>query len=351
VAGSVVVTNGAFDNTKTYSHSAIAVGDTTVTITDSEGGIQTLNLQTPATTAVAASTTPIAFTPATMGGTTVTPVTASSTKPAILTLSDGSTITQTSGTYVEGYSQPFTTILSVYDSLGNVHNLPVYFTKTSVDSVNGNSWTVSLNPDGSATKILEEEDGSLTTVTMGDTGLRFNLNGKYVAGNGTATLTLTNGSKGTPTAANTTNVQSVSLDLTQLTQFSGNNTVNGTTNGNAAGTLESISIDSSGVITGTYTNGQRQTEAQVAVAQFTNASGLTKTGNSLYQESNNSGTANVKTAADLGVTITPSALEMSNVDVANEFADMIITQRGFQSNSKIVTVGDEMLETVINMKR
>jgi flagellar hook protein FlgE len=87
------------------------------------------------------------------------------------------------------------------------------------------------------------------------------------------------------------------------------------------------------------------------VAQFNNASGLTKTGSSLYQESNNSGTANVKTASDLGVTITPSALEMSNVDIANEFSDMIITQRGFQSNSKIITVGDEMLETLIGMKR
>ena len=57
------------------------------------------------------------------------------------------------------------------------------------------------------------------------------------------------------------------------------------------------------------------------------------------------------TAADLGVTITASALEMSNVDIANEFSDMIITQRGFQSNSKMITVGDEILETVINMKR
>jgi flagellar hook protein FlgE len=95
----------------------------------------------------------------------------------------------------------------------------------------------------------------------------------------------------------------------------------------------------------------RQSEAQIAIAQFTNASGLTKTGSSLYQESNNSGTANVKTAIDLGCTITPSALEMSNVDIANEFSDMIITQRGFQSNSKVITVGDEMLETLINMKR
>ena len=112
-----------------------------------------------------------------------------------------------------------------------------------------------------------------------------------------------------------------------------------------------MSVDTSGVITGTYTNGVKQTEAQVAVAQFNNASGLTKMGDSLYQESNNSGVANIKTAADLGCKITPSAIEMSNVDVANEFTDMIIPQRGFQSNSKIITVSDEMLETLVNMKR
>ena len=91
--------------------------------------------------------------------------------------------------------------------------------------------------------------------------------------------------------------------------------------------------------------------AQVAVAQFNNATGLEKQGSSLYRESNNSGEANIKTAATFGVTLTPGALEMSNVDIADQFSDMIITQRGFQSNSKIITVSDEMLETLINMKR
>lgn len=74
-------------------------------------------------------------------------------------------------------------------------------------------------------------------------------------------------------------------------------------------------------------------------------------GDSLYEESNNSGQVDIKTAEEQGCKITPSALEMSNVDVANEFTDMIITQRGFQSNSKIITVSDEMLETLIQMKR
>ena len=96
----------------------------------------------------------------------------------------------------------------------------------------------------------------------------------------------------------------------------------------------------------------KQAEAQVALQRFTNPSGLEKTGDSLYQDSNNAGkSGEPNTATALGATITPSALEMSNVDIANEFTDMIVTQRGFQSNSKIITVSDEMLETLINLKR
>ena len=257
-------------------------------------------------------------------------------------LSDGTTSVKTSGSYTMGYSLPLTTSLNIYDTLGNAHSVIVYFTKTKTDSINGNQWTAQINLDGSGSTTVTEPDGSTTTISMADTTLQFTTTGKYSEGSGNLNLTLTNGSTGS---------QSINVDLSQLTQYAGNSTINGTTDGNAAGTLKSVSVDSSGVITGTYTNGVKQAEAQVAIAQFTNASGLLKTGSSLYQESNNSGTPNVKTATDLGVTITPSALEMSNVDIANEFSDMIITQRGFQSNSKIITVGDEMLETLINMKR
>ena len=143
----------------------------------------------------------------------------------------------------------------------------------------------------------------------------------------------------------------VTVDLTNLTQYSGSDTIKADYDGNAAGTLKEINADQSGILTGTYTNGEKRSLAQIAVAQFDNAQGLTKKGANLYTESNNSGTANIKTVSALGLTLTPSALEMSNVDIANEFADMVVTQRGFQSNSKIITVGDEMLETVINMKR
>ena len=258
---------------------------------------------------------------------------------ATVTLADGTKQTVTSGAYKVGHGIPVTTTATVYDSLGTAHKIPVLLEKSG-----SNTWTVTLK-DGQTTATIAESDGTTTTVSLaGGTTLPFTTKGAYdskTGTNGILNITYGNGASG----------QAVTLDYTALTQYAGNSTANASTDGNAAGTLSSVSIDSTGTTTGTYTNGVKQTEAQVAVAQFNNASGLTKTGNSLYQQSNNSGTANVKTASSLGVSITPSALEMSNVDIANEFSDMIITQRGFQSNSKIITVGDEMLETLINMKR
>ncbi len=330
---------GSYDSSMTYKVGSISGTALTLAAYDSSGNAQTAYDLTVNLTA-APSATPTVGDAATI--TSLGSSTASTANPVIVTLSDGTTLTETSGTYTTGYTLPLTTTVTVYDSLGNSHSIPVYFTKTLTDSTNGNQWTVSVNTDGSGTVDIPESDGSTTTVTMADAVIQFTTDGKYSSGSDTITLTLANGA---------TTGQTITVTLSDLTQYAGNNTINGSADGNAAGTLSSIAIDSSGIITGTYTNGVKQAEAQVAIAQFTNASGLTKTGNSLYQESNNSGTANIKRASDLGVTITGSALEMSNVDVANEFSDMIITQRGFQSNSKIITVSDELLETVINMKR
>ena len=262
--------------------------------------------------------------------------------PTIITMSDGTTYTQTVGRYLIDQSLPVSTVITAYDTLGNAHNIPVYFTKTKVDSVVGNQWTVSVATDGSGQAKIKESDGSTTVVTMPDTVIQFDTNGKFVSGSGNVNLSLANGATGN---------QTVAVNLSNLTQYAGSSTVAVSANGNAMGTLSSVSFDSSGIITGTYTNGIKRQEAQVAIAQFNNSAGLTKTGTSLYQESNNSGIPNVKTATDLGVTITPSSLEMSNVDIANEFSEMITTQRGFQANSKIITVSDEMLETLVNMKR
>lgn len=193
-----------------------------------------------------------------------------------------------------------------------------------------------------------ETDGSKTVGTMNNVNyIYFNDRGQFISNGQDENASITfEYSEGNGAASN----QAI-ISFDGLTQYANATSSFPTTNGNAAGILQSIAVDASGIISGTYTNGLIRTEAQIAVAQFTNASGLTKVGTTIYQESNNSGQANVRTVDSFGLTVTASALEMSNVDLATEFADMIITQRGFQANSKMTTVADEMLETVVNMKR
>lgn len=251
-----------------------------------------------------------------------------------------------SGTSIDGligtnYAQNDTfypsvaTTIAVYDSLGAKHDVPVVFTKAS-----NNKWTLSLGSGGDSFSIYEA-DGTTTTIALTKTDLKFDTSGAYVSGSAGLSLSYENGAA----------PQQVAINLAAITQYSGTSTIAADSDGNAAGTLSNVDIDSQGVITGTYTNGVRQKEAQIAMAQFNNPSGLTKLGGNLYQESNNTGTRTISGAADIGTELTTSALEMANVDLADQFSDMIITQRGFQSNSKMITVSDEMLETLINMKR
>lgn len=243
------------------------------------------------------------------------------------------------------YYPSLATTLSVFDSEGLEYTVPVLLTK-----VQANRWNISLNEGGLADSITDK-DGNKIEITMTRTPaatpyLEFDTNGGYASGGATLNCVFTDKNGNTSATPGV-----ITVNLGSLTQYAGSNTAHGASDGNAAGKLKSISVDSSGIITGTYTNGVNKQEAQVAIAQFNNAAGLTKIGGSLYTKSNNSGEPNVKTAADLGCKITPSALEMSNVDLATELSDMIVTQRGFQSNSKIITVSDEMIETLVNMKR
>lgn len=120
-------------------------------------------------------------------------------------------------------------------------------------------------------------------------------------------------------------------------------------------TLNSFSIDQSGVITGVYSNGDNQTThkiAQIAVAKFANDAGLENVGGSFYMTTNNSGTPDVGSATQDGrASIVPTAVEMSNVDLSQEFTDMIVAQRGFQANSRVITVSDSLLQELIDLKR
>jgi len=123
-------------------------------------------------------------------------------------------------------------------------------------------------------------------------------------------------------------------------------------NGYGAGDLEGVNVDVDGVITGSYSNGQLIPLYRVGLAKFQNTQGLFKEGGNLYSETRQSGSAITNRPGTNGLgSIAPNALEQSNVDIANELVKMITTQRGFQANSKIITVTDAMLQELINIKR
>ena len=145
----------------------------------------------------------------------------------------------------------------------------------------------------------------------------------------------------------------LTLDFSKVTQVAGPTTIDtDVIDGHPTGTLESFTFDSRGIISGFYSNGQTRILGQLAVASFPNPAGLQALGKNLYVESNNSGTADIGEAGTAGRgTIAPSSLEMSNVDLSEEFTQMIITQRGFQANSRIITVSDELLQELVNLKR
>ncbi|MDH5719216.1 MAG: flagellar hook protein FlgE [Spirochaetia bacterium] len=122
--------------------------------------------------------------------------------------------------------------------------------------------------------------------------------------------------------------------------------------GYTMGYMESFKIDNSGVITGTYSNGVNQPLGQIALANFANPEGLIKAGENNFGETNNSGAALIGEAKIGGLgTISAGTLEMSNVSLADQFTDMIVTQRGFQANSRSITTSDQMLQELLSLKR
>ena len=168
-------------------------------------------------------------------------------------------------------------------------------------------------------------------------------------------------------AINTVNVngnfENINIDFTQCLNYNngGKSTlgmdagaVNGSEGkGRKLGNMIGVSIDTNGKIYGSYDNGNTELLGQIAVAQFSNASGLSKIGESCYQTTLNSGDFDgigVEVSAD-GSGMTTGELEMSNVDLSTEFTQMITTQRGFQANSRVITTSDSLLEELVNLKR
>jgi len=150
-----------------------------------------------------------------------------------------------------------------------------------------------------------------------------------------------------------TTIGDIALDTSGIKTYGDATSLTATQDGKAVGKMSAVGIDSSGLIVASYTNGDTLTLGQIAVANFSNPAGLEKVGDNLYSATLNSGLFNGigdDVTANNG-SINAGQLEMSNVDLSAQFTEMITTQRGFQANSRIITVSDTMLEELVNLKR
>jgi len=208
---------------------------------------------------------------------------------------------------------PLLKSITVYDALGNESTLSVTFAKvTQAD------WTLTVS-DGTTT-------GTPVDVTFD--------------------------ASGTPTPPTVT-FNGIDVDISGVTNFAGSDTVSVLSqNGGEMGSLQAFSIGPDGTLVGIFSNGLKSPLAQLALANFANPPGLEKVGDSMYRTTVNSGAVQLGVAGsgNRGV-VQGGALEMSNVDLAQEFTNLVIAQRGFQANSRMITTSDELLQDLVNLKR
>ncbi|MFO0775898.1 MAG: flagellar hook protein FlgE [Nitrospiraceae bacterium] len=222
----------------------------------------------------------------------------------------------------------FSTSTTIFDSLGNSHNLQLFFVK----SATANTWAVHQRLDTGATAAIA---GGVTFTTAG-----------ALATGGTQNLSLTMpGGAATP--------QAVTVTLSGLTQYAAQSALlSQSQDGFTSGALAGFGIDSTGQVTAQYTNGRNLLLAQVALSRFPNPQGLDRDGKNLFVETTDSGTSVQGAPGNNGLGhVISGAIERSNVDLGEQFVDMIITQRAFQANSRAITTSDEMLQELVNLKR
>lgn len=261
------------------------------------------------------------------------------------------------------------TEFKVYDNFGEEHTLSVSFTR--VPGTN-NQWQATANVDptnaeATATRVgVNTTDGTANTfiVNFDNLGKLSGITdtaGNTSAATGNVVLqTSFNVLGANPDAGGAPTRQTFSINLGEIgsvrnsiTQFAEKSSTKAyEQDGFTMGYLENFKIDQSGIITGVYSNGASRTLGQIAMAGFANQGGLEKAGENTYVQSNNSGIANISVSGSAGKgKLIAGAIEMSNVDLTEQFTDMIVTQRGFQASSKTIQTSDTMLDTVLNLKR
>jgi flagellar hook protein FlgE len=245
----------------------------------------------------------------------------------------------------------FTTSMNVFDSLGARHTLNFFFTKTAA-----NTWDYHVGVDGHDIDP-NTSPGTLNVIANGT--LEFNEDGSLKSAPDPATASVTFAGAaaqditlgfGTP---NADFVNNPGKGIDGVTQFAGPSAASfQSQNGFGAGQLLNLEFSEAGVVTGIFDNGQSRPLFQLALANFTAADALTPLGNGLYRESVGSGSPAIGAPQSGGLgNIVSGALEQSNVAIAQEFIDLISTQRSFQANARVITSSDQLLTDLINIVR
>jgi flagellar hook protein FlgE len=249
----------------------------------------------------------------------------------------------------------FDTPIQIFDSLGESHIMTATFTKTAA----GWDWNMTVPGDEVAPASLVPVSVASGTMTFDGFGQVATFAPAGPATGGGAAPAITDVTFNAPAWANGATASAITWDLVddnnvvQLTGFaSPSATASKSQNGAAAGKIDNISITVDGSIVATFGAGQTVSIAKIAIANFNNPKGLVKMGSNRFGESQASGIPNIGEAGTGGRgTLIGSALEQSNVDIAYEFTQMILAQRGYQANSKSITVSDELLVDTLSMKR
>ena len=239
----------------------------------------------------------------------------------------------------------------VYDSLGVVHTLELVFTRvTNTGTPPLVTWSIGANE---LTVVAGTTTSTPLAAPPSDLTVQFDADGQIVDENaglpGTLsptinlTLAYTNGAAGAV----------ITIDLSNITGLASSSEVSPVTqNGLESGSLVSFNVNSYGQVVGVFSNGLNRTVGQLALTKFVNPGGLLRQGENLYATSTNSGTPQFGAPGEKSRgLIAAGYLEMSNVDLALQFTNMIVAQRGFQANSRVITTSDELLNELVNLKR
>jgi flagellar hook protein FlgE len=244
-------------------------------------------------------------------------------------------------------STPETVSVPVYDSLGVSHSMTLTFTPTGV----ANQWSVSAGLSSAGT--------STATIAAGDNIVQFNSDGSLNSAGTTFNAANALSIAWDPTVSSGTSPQKITFDVGSNGQTNGLSQI-GTSftvgqinqDGVAFGSFSGVTVDTHGVVTANYDNGLHRAIYMIPVATFSNSDGLQPISGNSYLETNASGSVLLRQSGQGAAgTISPSSLENSTVDIATEFSNLIITQRAYEANSKIITTADQMLQTLIQAKQ